>query len=483
LNHALPEATPMNDPITLPLWLFLILVGITALALLDKMLIPSVRWFLRRKVDRLIDEISHRLDIQIRPFQLTKRQVLIDRLVNDPKVIAAIDREAREQSIPRETLRAEVSVYAREIVPSFNAYLYFRIGYWLAKKIARLMYWVHVGVIEEERLAEIDPESAVVFVMNHRSNMDYILVAFLVAERTTLSYAVGEWAKIWPLQTLIRSMGAYFVRRNSKNSLYRQVLRRYVHMATREGVCQAVFPEGGLSRDGYLHDPKYGIFDYMLRGFDPEMDRDITFIPIGINYDRVLEDRSLLRSLDPLAEKRSTWFVLKTSLGFLAKSVLLMLTSRWRRFGHACVTFGPPLSMRQHCRRYGLNFNRVDKRVRFEAVEQISRQLMDAVRWVIPVLPVPLVATIFVRSPDSRFSASDIEHHTHRLIAEIQNRHAPVFVSTYSRVENIITALDMLTIRHLVIETDGLYRADPEMLDILSYYANAIAHWVRPHIS
>ena len=52
-------------------------------------------------------------------------------------------------------------------------------------------------------------------------------------ERTALSYAVGEWARVWPLQALIRSMGAYFVRRDSGDALYRRVLERYVHMATR----------------------------------------------------------------------------------------------------------------------------------------------------------------------------------------------------------------------------------------------------------
>ncbi len=30
--------------------------------------------------------------------------------------------------------------------------------------------------------------------------MDYLLVSFLAAEQVALSYAVGEWARIWPLQ-------------------------------------------------------------------------------------------------------------------------------------------------------------------------------------------------------------------------------------------------------------------------------------------
>ena len=102
--------------------------------------------------------------------------------------------------------------------------------------------------------------------------MDYVLAAFLAAERTALSYAVGEWARIWPLQQLIRAMGAYFVRRNSGDPLYRIVLDRYVQMATTAGVTQAVFPEGGLTVDGLLRAPKFGLLDYMLKGFDANGD-------------------------------------------------------------------------------------------------------------------------------------------------------------------------------------------------------------------
>ena len=82
-----------------------------------------------------------------------------------------------------EVAQGKVMTYAREIVPSFNAYLYFRIGYWIAKKIARMLYRVRVGLVQDEQYAGIDTGSTVVFVMNHRSNMDYVLVAFLAAER------------------------------------------------------------------------------------------------------------------------------------------------------------------------------------------------------------------------------------------------------------------------------------------------------------
>ena len=274
-------------------------------AVIDFLFIPGARWVVRRRVNRVIDELNTRLQLQIPAFQQTKRQVLIDRLTYDPKVMEAVEAVAQESHVPREVLIRKVERYAREIVPSFNAYAYFRIGYYLARRTAQLLYRVRLGYSDDEALSRIEPDASVVFVMNHRSNMDYVIVAYLAASRSALSYAVGEWARIWPLRTLIRSLGAYFVRRRSDNPLYRQVLARYVQAATAGGVVQAIYPEGNLSRDGRLRRPRLGLVNYMVSAFDPEGERDLVFIPVGINYDRVLEDRVLVRELDPASDPYS----------------------------------------------------------------------------------------------------------------------------------------------------------------------------------
>ncbi len=472
----------MTEQITISLWLFLLLAAVAVLDLLDRILIPGTRWFLRRRINRVLEEIGTRLDIEIRPFQLTKRQVLVDRLAYDPKVMEAVHRYARERDMPLEVAQKKVLRYAREIVPSFNAYLYFRIGYWAAKKIARWLYRVRVGLLDEQQFAAVDPDSTVVFVMNHRSNMDYVLVAFLAAERTTLSYAVGEWARIWPLQTLIRAMGAFFVRRNARgNPLYRRVLERYIHMATKEGVCQAVFPEGGLSRDGRMRSPKLGLIDYMLRDFRPDTDRDIVFIPTGINYDRTLEDRSLLREMNPEAEKRSLWFVIRTTAGFLWKSLFRMILGRWERFGYACVNFGAPISMRSYCRETGIDFSALERADRFPQVEVLSGKLMQAIGEVVPILPVSVTASVFLESEDRSLTVREVEEKAMATTRALQSAGAPVFQASHSTLTRAVAeALHTLRLRRLIIEEDGRYRAHPEESEILRYYANAAAHWRRP---
>ena len=469
----------MEAEIVLPLWLFLLLAALAVLAALDRFLIPSTRWFLRRRINRVLEEIGTRLDIEIRPVQLTKRQVLIDRLIYDPDVIEAVRRYARQNDMPLDVAQKKAVSYAREIVPSFNAYLYFRFGYWAAKKVARVLYRVRVGLLEEDRFAEIDPDSTVVFVMNHRSNMDYILVAFLAAERTTLSYAVGEWARIWPLQTLIRAMGAFFVRRHSSdNPLYRRVLERYIRMATAEGVCQAVFPEGRLSRDGRLQPPKLGLLDYMLREFDPAKDRDIVFIPVGINYDRTLEDRSLLRELDPEAERKSRWFVIRTVFGFVQHSFFLMLLGRWERYGTAGVNFGTPLSMRDYCRRHGVDFHRLEKPERFAEVKMLSETLMKRIEQVIPVLPVALVATVLLDTGGDAMDLTEIERRAGQILLSMKAAGAPVFQTPRSTLHRVIAgAVHTLHLRRVLSRDEDRYRAAPAQTHLLRYYANAVVHW------
>jgi glycerol-3-phosphate O-acyltransferase len=469
----------MTGEITLPVWLFAVLLALALWAALDRLLLPGMRWYLRRKVNRVIEQINVRLNIELPQFKVTRRRVLIDRLFHDPKVQQAVEHESREKDVPRRVLLARVDRYAREIVPSFNAYVYFRIGYSLAKSLAKLLYRVRLGYTDTAAIAAVNPKSSIVFVMNHRSNMDYVLVAFLAAERVALSYAVGEWARVWPLQQLIRSMGAYFVRRNSGDPLYRMVLQRYVQMATEAGVPQAIYPEGGLTLDGRLRPPRLGLLDYMLKTFDPGGERDLVFIPVGINYDRVLEDRTLLARLDPAGPRRGAWYAAGKSVAFAAHNMRLMLTGRWYRFGYACVNFGRPVSMRDYVAQRQLDFRDLSDDGRHSEVEQVARLVMAEVARIIPVLPVSLVATVFARDTAAAHSELELKSEVYELIRRLEDVGAHIYVPRGDLDYAVGVGLRMLLLRRIVNEEDGLYRANPDDRATLAYYAHAIEPLVR----
>jgi glycerol-3-phosphate O-acyltransferase len=466
----------LTQIISVPLWLFAILALLAMWAALVLLLAPGLRWFFRRRVNQVIGELNTRLNVDIPSFKLTRRQVLIDRLFHDPKVQAAVDAYCEEAEVGRSVALRKVDRYAHEIVPSFNAYLYFRVGYAIARAVARTMYRVRLGYADDRGYVNVDRKSTIVFVMNHRSNMDYVLVAFLAAERAALSYAVGEWARIWPLQQLIRSMGAYFVRRNSGDHLYRTVLQRYVQMATEAGVCQAVFPEGGLSLDGKLRAPKFGLLDYMVRTFNPHGERDLVFIPVGINYDRVLEDRTLLRKLDPQAAPHGPLQAAAGTTRFVAKNLGLWFTRRWFRFGYACVNFGSPLSMRHYAAARDIDFRQLSETGRRDEVTRLGQLLMTRIGEVIPVLPVSLVARVVLQAAPAPLSELELKARALSQLVALEQRGARIYVPREDLDYAIGVGLRMLTLRRLITETDGLFVARVGELPLLGYYANAIGH-------
>jgi len=316
-----------------------------------------------------------------------------------------------------------------------------------------------------------------VFVMNHRSNMDYVLVSFLVAEKTALSYAVGEWARIWPLQTLIKSMGAFFVRRNSGNPLYRRVLERYVNMSTRAGVCQAVFLEGGLSRDGALRKPRLGFLDYMLRDYHCDTDRDITFVPVGINYDRVIEDRSLVRKLDVEAEKRSKWFVIKTTVRFVSKTLLLSRKMRLRRFGYASVNFGNPVSVKAYCEQSNIDYINLEQEQRFEQVAVLADRLMAAIKDAVPITPVALMSEIILANRHAWKSELELKAQALKRMEALKAMGAPIRISSNTTESVFDGALIIIEGRGWLEIQDNLCKARQDAIVMLEYYANSIAHW------
>jgi glycerol-3-phosphate O-acyltransferase len=299
----------------------------------------------------------------------------------------------------------------------------------------------------------------------------------MASSRASLSYAVGEWARVWLLQNLIRSMGAYFIRRDSGDELYRKVLGRYVAMATREGVTQAVFPEGGLTRDGMIREPRLGLLSYMVAGFDPRSTRDIVFVPVGLNYDRVIEDRVLTAKAEKEASGRD--FRVRTSsiLGFIWNLVRLRLQGRLYRFGHACVSFGRPVSLAEWHKRRKIDFTTTDREKLFAGVQKLGDDLMDAVGAIVPALPVALASHVFLESGERWMSEFELKSAVFGLIKRLEADGAHVHIPRADRDYAVSSGLRMLTLRRMVVMNDKwLYRANPDEALLLTYYANSIAH-------
>jgi len=461
----------MFSTVEIPVWA-LVIGGIFAIiGILQRLLFPSARWFFRKRFNRAVKKLNNRLQLEIQPFKLTDRRVLIDRLTHDPEVAEAIIDHANESGEPAEIVAKKAARYAREIVPHFSAFAYFGFAAKVSRWVSQSLYRVRLGYLDETAMDDVDRNATVVFVMNHRSNMDYVLVTYLASARSALSYAVGEWARVWPLQGFIRSMGAYFIRRKSLNPLYRRVLARYVQMATEGGVTQAIFPEGGLSRDGGLGEAKLGLLSYIVSGFTSDSTRDVVFVPVGLNYDRVLEDRVLLAARDQ-SGKKTFRFAPGSFLKFFFHHIWLRLRGKFHRFGYAVVSFGKPVSLREFV-------SLREGQPQQDQIAALGGELMRAIGDVVPVLPVSLIAKVILEASGKPMKRIAIKAAAHKLwqdyaACDVHN-HIPRGDEDYA----VDVGIRMLTMRHILEEIDGVLHTNPENVTLLEYYAKSIAH--LPH--
>jgi glycerol-3-phosphate O-acyltransferase len=304
--------------------------------------------------------------------------------------------------------------------------------------------------------------------------------------RVAISYAVGEWARAFPLEYIFKSFGSYFVRRKFREPLYHKVLERYVQLITRNGVTQGIFPEGGLSRDGKLRSGKIGLLDYVIGvARDPAFRNRIYLVPVAINYDRVLEDRSLLRELAVTRGERTPpkRKQLAEVASYLWWNAGRLLARRWKRYGRAAVTIGEPVPVEPWLREQestGEGLFELPRHERLSKVQVLCDEMMSRIGVIIPVTPVSL-ACAAIQSLDSDFISrkkliermSDMRDVLGELNARTIRAEGPI-EETFDR------AWKMLSMRRMLVQTEDGYAVMPRNRTLISYYANSIAHLLGP---
>ena len=442
--------------------------------------------FIRKRVNQSALRSLKERGSRVERFKLTSRKSIRQTLLADEEIGKAVAAHAKENGEPAAAAWRKVEGYIDEIVPFFNILAYYRFGYFVSRALLHMFYKVSAEQHGERGPSTLADDAIVVYLMNHRSNADYVLVGYVLTGKVAISYAVGEWARAFPLEYIFKSFGSYFVRRKFREPLYHKVLERYVQLITRNGVTQGIFPEGRLSRDGKLRSAKIGLLDYVIGvARDSDYRHRIHLVPVAINYDRVLEDRSLLRELavtrgERTPPKRKQFAEVARYLWWNAGRLVLR---KWKRYGRAAVTIGEPVALEPWLREQESADEplfELPRHERLARVQALCDEMMSRIGAIIPVTPVTL-ACAAIQSLDSDFISrskliermSDMRDVLGELNARTIRAEGPI-EETFDR------AWKMLSMRKMLIETEDGYAVMPRNRGLVSYYANSIAHLLGP---
>jgi glycerol-3-phosphate O-acyltransferase len=492
-------------------YFFIALGIILAYEIVRAILISSLRGKFNRSVKDFIEKNRIRLD----NYKFMHKVVVKHELLNDPAIHEAIIAHAQEKGLTIKVVEDHVEEYIDEIVPAFNLLSYYKIGYIVANFILNIIYEVVIDRENAEKLKRIPENSVIVFVMNHRSNVDYILVAYMLARQISLSYAVGEWARVWPLEYIFKSFGAYFIRRRYREKLYHLVLEKYVQLISLQGVTQGIFLEGSLSRDGNIRTAKVGILDYIIQvRTNPRFDKELVFVPAAINYDWILEDRTLIQEWRAGKEKsgfRDNMASLARIIGkvpfLLCMNLFRFLSGRLKQHGYASVSFGDPVFLSDFLRTEETDIFLLDRYARLDRVQQFADRMLLRIGTTMPVTPVCIVSHALMSFESDRVRLdnltlavarirdrvkmkggrivlgrafeSSLESYSH-LKEEGETRKRELlsfeegFIASEEAKETVDVALDIMKRRTMVRLQNGEVFTNGKMKPFLEFYSNSL---------
>ena len=455
-----------------------LLLALSAIALFAVLGWQFWRRFTRRAAVRAV----HRFRARIDRFRLTGKAYISEALIADEAIAAAVRRHADEHGVPTAHVWRRVNTYIDEIVPVFNLLAYYQFGLAASRTLLTLFYRLDVRYARRDAFDAMPRESIVIYLMNHRSNADYVLAGYALAGQVAISYAVGEWARVFPLEYIFKSFGSYFIRRRYREPLYHTVLERYVQLITRNGVTQGVFPEGGLTRDGKLRPAKIGLLDYALGvASEPGFAERLYIVPVAINFDRVLEDRSLLRELRASEGHAPTGRLaqFREVANYGLWNIWRLAARRWKRYGTAAVVIGEPVPLEPWFRaleRDGRGLFTLDRAARLGEVQRLADDAMRRIGEIVPVTGVPLVCAA-LQTFDAEYVTRDALLTRLRELRDSLVHHGRQVMDPSEEIADVFDRADeLLRLRRVIAATGSGYAILPRGRELISYYANSIAH-------
>jgi glycerol-3-phosphate O-acyltransferase len=156
-------------------------------------------------------------------------------------------------------------------------------------------------------------------------------------------------------------------------------------------------------------------------------------------------------------------------LRFIGRQIGLRVTGKFYRFGYASVSFGAPVSFKEFLKTHGHRKHEV-------MTKALGKELMAKVGVVIPILPVSLVARIFLTNQKTPLSKEDVVKKCNIALERLQAKGAYMHIPHKDFDYAVEVGLRMLVLRHVIKEEDGKYYLQQDEVTLLGYYANAIAH-------
>lgn len=450
--------------------------------------------------ERLLESLQRERQVILGPLGKTPDELYREIAARD-EVNAIIKDISRRDGEDEKKLRAKVRDYFDEIAANQSLFVVKVASLILGLILHRIYDGFEVDEEGFAKLREIAKTHSLILIPSHKSHIDYLVLSYLFYHYGLVPphIAAGINLSFFPIGTLFRRSGAFFIRRSFKGEeLYPVVFREYVVQLMQQGYPIEFFIEGTRSRTGKLIKPRYGMLDMVLRAFVSGRVENVAVVPISVGYEKIIESGAYKRELEG-GEKK------KESLTELLKTPKV-LTSR---YGRLYVQFAEPIDMGDYLERYDISTIKPDEEKLESLLVRLGHRIIYDINHVTAVTPSALAATVllgnderhlarerllrevgfllrFLLEPEraARLSSalsSAISHLLHPLADAASDRETELGLAAAATVDE---ALGLFAkdkqVRTRVEGEETFYEVDEDARHELSFYRNNIVHLFVP---
>lgn len=205
-----------------------------------------------------------------------------------------------------------------------------------------------------EKIRGLAKQGTVIVVPTHFSNMDSIMVGWVLNEIGLPAFVYGAGLNLFSIKMLsyfMQNLGAYKVDRRKKNGAYLETLKTYSREAISLGTHSIFFPGGTRSRSGSLERKlKLGLLGTAVdaqknhfKTYNKETAPKIFIVPLIINYHFVLEAESLIN--DYLAETGKEKFLRENDEYSTSYKMIKVIFKFLSANSSLAISFGEPMDV------------------------------------------------------------------------------------------------------------------------------------------
>lgn len=350
-----------------------------------------------------------------------RRNEVIEAIFEQPRYQEFLHQFAQESGINIQHVEDTFRKYLREIAADLN---YMTVPFWDS-----LLRWVFETIyegleIDEASLEKVRPlmqKYPVVFVPNHRSHIDYLLLSYVFYnQRMPMPHiCAGVNLSFWPLGPVFRKSGAFFIRRSYEgNKLYRNAIQAYMEQLVRNRECMEFFIEGTRSRTGKLLSPRLGVLSALVQsywnGAAGHENGDVYFVPTAVTYESILEEQGYADERFGASKKdESFWDLLKLRKHLKKKK------------GKVYVRWGEPISLKAFFDggKSGADDDGVAKK---EKIRQLAFDITYGINKSTVVTPSSLTAAALLTHTGRAIEEKDLQKKISRYLDYLQSKNCPL---------------------------------------------------------